>query len=77
MTELTARIAIDPQTHRKAQVLASAGVRYAGLDQISDLVRFFIDDAWQNALQAGTVKETMLVPAHWAGESTEKKKVTA
>jgi len=62
MTQLTARIAIDPQTHRKAQVLASAGVRYSGFDQIGDLVRFLLEDAWQEALNAGLVNEKMLVP---------------
>jgi len=62
MTQLTARIAIDPQTHRKAQILASAGVRYSGFDQIGDLVRFLLEDAWQEALNAELVNEKMLVP---------------
>lgn len=60
MTALTSRIATDPQTHRKAQVLASTGVRFGGFDQIGDLVRFLLDDAWQEALNAGLVNEKML-----------------
>jgi len=67
MTQLTSRIAIDPKTHRKVQVLASAGVRYAGHDQIGDLVRFLLDDAWQEALNAGLVTDAMLEPAEQVG----------
>lgn len=58
MTDLTARLAVDPQTHLKAQILR--GVRYGGFDEIGALVRFLVDDAWQEALNAGMVKESML-----------------
>lgn len=60
MTILNARIAIDKYAHRKAQVLASRAVRYGGFEQIADLVRFLLDDAWQDALSAGLVQDGML-----------------
>lgn len=60
MTDLTARIAIDKPTHQKVQILASKAVKFNGFDQIDQLVRSFVDDAWQEALNAGMVKESML-----------------
>lgn len=73
MTQLTSRIAIDPKTHRKAQVLASAGVRYAGNDQINDLVRFLLEDAWQEAKGAGIVNDKMLKTTETAKPKGDKK----
>jgi hypothetical protein len=58
MTDLTARIATDPETLQKVQILR--GVRYGGFDEIGTLVRFLVDDAWQEAVNAGLVKEAML-----------------
>ncbi|MBI5933302.1 MAG: hypothetical protein HY867_06305 [Chloroflexi bacterium] len=58
MTNLTARIAIDPKTLQKVQILR--GVRYGGFDEIGSLVRFLVDDAWQEALNAALVSERML-----------------
>ena len=60
MTELIARLAVDPQTLLKAQILR--GVRYGGFNRIGDLTRFLFDDAWQEALNAGLVSEKMLIP---------------
>lgn len=60
MTDLTSRLAVDPKTHQKAQILASSAVRFGGFDEIGSLMRFLLDDAWQEALNAGMVKESML-----------------
>lgn len=73
MTDLTARIATDPLTHQKAQILASKGVRFGGFDQISDLVRSLMEDAWQEAMNAGLVNEKMLA----AVEAANGKAVSA
>ena len=71
MTDLTKRIAVDPQTLLKIQKLRSA--HYGGFDQIGDLARFLIDDAWQEALNAGLVKESMLAESAVPSKGEAKK----
>lgn len=57
-TRFTARIAVDPLTQRKVQILRA--VRFYGYDQIGAFVEGVVEDAWQEALHAGMVNEKML-----------------
>jgi undecaprenyl pyrophosphate synthase len=73
MTDLIKRIAVDPQTHKKIQVLRQ--VHYGGLDEIAALTRFLVDDAWQEAISAGLVKDAMLedsIASHAGAKSAAK-----
>lgn len=57
-TQFVARIAVKPETLAKARILWR--VRFGGFDHIGELAGFLYDDAWQEALNAGVVKESML-----------------
>lgn len=57
---LSSRVAIDPEHHLKLQILASAGVRFMGFDQINLLIHHWIDQAWEDAKLAGLVNNDML-----------------
>lgn len=66
MTQFYARLAVRPEAQQKAAILASKAVRWKGFEVIGDFVEFVIDDAWQEALQAGKVDEDMLKPVEVA-----------
>jgi hypothetical protein len=67
-TQFTSRLAVDKPTQKKASLLARA--RYEGNKTIGELLRYLLEDAWQEAMNAGLVKESML-------EEATKGKVTA
>jgi hypothetical protein len=62
MSNLTACIAVTPQSNIKATILASRAVRWQGHAQKCDLVEAWISDAWEEAKLAGLVTEAMLGP---------------
>lgn len=62
MTQYNARLAVRPETQQKAAILGSKAVRYNGAESIGDLIAAMVEDAWQEALSAGLVREAMLEP---------------
>lgn len=62
MTQFISRLAVRPDTQKKAAILASKAVRWQGFEVIGELVDFFVTDAWQEAKLAGKVTDAMLEP---------------
>ena len=59
-TDLTARIAVKPETSQKVGILASRAVCFMGFDEIGKLIEYMGNDAWEEAKVAGLVTEAML-----------------
>lgn len=56
--QYTSRLAVDKSTQVKASILA--GIRYEGNKTIGGLIRYLVEDAWNEASTAGLVRESML-----------------
>lgn len=67
-TQYASRLAVDKSTQVKASILA--GIRYEGNQTIGGLIRFLVEDAWNEASTAGLVRDSML-------DESEKGKVLA